>query len=102
MNRRLFLETATGFALQSRMQRLTSTSREPSPEHRLPESDIEYRRASSYIEETPIPEYHWASESAYDAFRDVKYGIRIHWGIYSIVGQAHESWPYLKNVLRRA
>ena len=32
----------------------------------------------------PRSEYHWAPESAYEAFRDMKYGIRIHWGIYSV------------------
>lgn len=42
-----------------------------------------------------MPEYHWAPEAAYEAFRDVKYGVRIHWGIYSVAGLLHESWPFL-------
>ena len=33
--------------------------------------------------------------AAYEAFRDMKYGIRIHWGLYSVAGFETESWPYL-------
>lgn len=64
-------------------------------EHRLPETDSHYRRVKSYVEEVPVPEYRWAPRQAYEAFRDMKVGVRVHWGIYSITGQAHESWPYL-------
>lgn len=63
--------------------------------HRLPETDSHYRQVRSYVEEVPVPEYHWAPPQAYEAFRDMKVGVRVHWGIYSITGQAHESWPYL-------
>ncbi len=52
-------------------------------------------RYDPYVELTPVPEYHWASESAYEAFRDMKFGIRIHWGIYSIWHRGPESWPFL-------
>ncbi len=48
-----------------------------------------------YIEKTPVADYHWASQSAYEAFQDMKFGIRIHWGIYSIWHRGAESWPYL-------
>lgn len=48
-----------------------------------------------YIEKTPVPEYHWAPPSAYEAFEDVKFGIRIHWGIYSLWHRGPESWPFL-------
>ena len=48
-----------------------------------------------YIEDVPVPEYQWASEAAYEAFNDLKYGIRIHWGLYSALG-IEASWPYLK------
>src|SRR5579875_3540319 len=64
-------------------------------QHRLPETDSHYRHVKSYIEDVPVPEYHWAPSQAYEAFRDMKVGVRVHWGIYSITGQAHESWPYL-------
>jgi alpha-L-fucosidase len=48
-----------------------------------------------YIESTPIAEYHNAPTSAYEAFQDMKFGIRIHWGIYSIWHRGPESWPFL-------
>src|SRR6185503_11497302 len=32
---------------------------------------------------------------AYESFRDIKFGIRVHWGIYSQQGFDHESWPFL-------
>jgi alpha-L-fucosidase len=50
----------------------------------------------SYIEDEPIPEYQWASDAAYEAFRDMKYGVRIHWGLYSVAGFTRESWPFLE------
>jgi alpha-L-fucosidase len=65
------------------------------PIHRLPETDSHYRQVKGYVEDVPVPEYRWASSQAYESFRDIKVGIRIHWGIYSIRGQANESWPYL-------
>ena len=52
-------------------------------------------RDEDYIETTPVPEYHSAPASAYEAFQDMKFGIRIHWGIYSIWHRGAESWPYL-------
>ena len=39
--------------------------------HRLPENDSHYRRVRDYVEEAPVPEYRWASEQAYEAFRDM-------------------------------
>jgi alpha-L-fucosidase len=63
--------------------------------HRLPLNDHHYRRVKSYIEDVPEPGYRWASSSAYEAFNDMKYGVRIHWGLYSAAGFAHESWPFL-------
>ncbi len=63
--------------------------------HFLPKTDSHYRQTESYIEDVPIPEYHWASEKAYEDFRDIKYGVRLHWGLYSIKGGPNESWPFL-------
>ena len=65
--------------------------------HRLPVTDQNYKRLKNYIEDEPIPEYSWASDEAYEAFQDMKYGIRIHWGIYSIWNLNGESWPFLGN-----
>ena len=36
-----------------------------------------------------------ASATAYESFRDMKFGVRVHWGIYSIWHRGAESWPYL-------
>src|SRR5208337_2916188 len=50
--------------------------------------------------ETPVPEYQHASPAAYEAFQDLKYGIRIHWGIYTLarakIGDpgGGESWMF--------
>jgi alpha-L-fucosidase len=49
-----------------------------------------------YIENEPIEGYHSAPASAYEAFQDMKFGVRIHWGIYSIWHRGAESWPFLE------
>jgi alpha-L-fucosidase len=64
----------------------------PAPAPGFPASVLE---PDSYIEETPIADYHSASTRAYEAFRDRKFGIRIVWGIYSIWHRGPESWPFL-------
>jgi alpha-L-fucosidase len=48
-----------------------------------------------YIEREPIDGYQNAPTSAYEAFQDMKFGARIHWGIYSIWNRGPESWPFL-------
>lgn len=63
--------------------------------HRLPKSDGHYLRTCGYVEEAPVREYTWAPDSAYEDFLDMKFGIRVHWGIYSILQQQNESWPFL-------
>ncbi len=40
---------------------------------------------------TVKPGYHHAPQPAIDAFKDLKFGIRIHWGLYCLIG-SHESW----------
>jgi len=62
----------------------------------LPKTDSHYQKVISYIEAEPDSDYLHASEAAYEAFKDMKYGVRIHFGLYSILGQPGESWPYLK------
>jgi alpha-L-fucosidase len=63
--------------------------------HKLPRTDRNYGHTSGYIEDVPVPEYRWASQQAYEDFNDMKFGVRIHWGLYSITQQPKESWPYL-------
>ncbi|OHD48595.1 MAG: hypothetical protein A2096_01690 [Spirochaetes bacterium GWF1_41_5] len=38
-------------------------------------------------------DYLHAGEAAIERMLDWKFGIRIHWSIYSITGSGHESWP---------
>ena len=61
---------------------------------KLPASDTHYRIVKDYVEDTPESDYHQASEAAREAFRDMKFGVRIHWGVYAL-WQTGESWPLL-------
>ena len=77
----------------------TSMSRDayvpPKGNIRVPESDDQWIAVKDYVDE-PGPEYRHASESAFEAFRDIKYGVRIHWGLYSLQEWWDTSWPFLK------
>ena len=44
----------------------------------------------------PCPNTAGLPTAAYEAFRDIKYGVRLHWGLYSIKGEPKESWPFLE------
>jgi alpha-L-fucosidase len=59
---------------------------------KLPAGDSHYKRVKDYVEEVPDADYHHASEAAREAFRDMKFGVRIHWGVYSL-WETGESWP---------
>ena len=60
LDRRTFLSTALMSPLFVR-DGLASTS-----EHRLPASDQHGKMVSSFVENTPVSQYHWAPESAYE------------------------------------
>jgi len=92
MNRRRFL--VSGISATAVWNRVCPAADRVN--HYLPKSDTHYRRVQSYVEDIPVPEYRWASGAAYERFRDIKYGVRLHWGPYSILGQPGESWPFLK------
>jgi len=92
MNRRRFLMSS--ISATAALSRAAAASDRVN--HYLPTSDTHYRRVQSYVEDVPVPEYRWASDAAYERFRDIKYGVRLHWGPYSILGQPGESWPFLK------
>jgi alpha-L-fucosidase len=62
------------------------------PIHGFPPSELNF---DPYVEKTPIAGYRNASESACEAFEDMKFGVRIHWGMYSIWHRGSESWPFL-------
>ena len=61
---------------------------------RLPASDTHYQRVKGYVEDVPDSDYHQASEAAREAFRDLKFGVRIHWGVYCL-WETGESCPLL-------
>jgi len=61
---------------------------------KLPASDTHYQRVKGYVEDVPEADYHQASEAAREAFRDMKFGVRIHWGVYCL-WETGESWPLL-------
>ena len=90
MNRREFLAT-TAAAVAGACAHHGATQA-PRRIHGFPESQL---KDTPYVESTPIAEYHSAPASAYEAFQDMKFGIRIHWGIYSIWSRGAESWPFL-------
>ena len=62
---------------------------------RLPSHDTHWKQVSSYVEETPQPDYEQASDAAREAFRDLKFGVRLHWGVYASLG-VDASWPFLQ------
>ncbi|KAA6321024.1 hypothetical protein EZS27_029276 [termite gut metagenome] len=62
----------------------------------LPKMDNHYKTVQYYVENELDVDYLHASEEAHEAFRDIKFAVRIHWGIYSIWEMDGESWGYLK------
>lgn len=89
MNRRQFLASTAALTAASLCSGLEQAPEQP---HGFPASLL---KGDPYIENSPVAEYHSASASAYEAFQDMKFGIRIHWGIYSIWHRGAESWPFL-------
>jgi alpha-L-fucosidase len=63
---------------------------------RVPEANGHLLAVAGYVEDTIDPDYRHASVDAYEAFYDLKFGVRIHWGLYSIWNLQNESWPFLK------
>jgi alpha-L-fucosidase len=91
MNRREFL-TSTAAALATTYT-FPSFAQSREPVYGFPASQL---KRDPYVEKVPISEYHSAPASAYEAFQDMKFGVRIHWGIYSIWHRGAESWPFLE------
>ena len=64
---------------------------------KLPAADTHYRNVKSYVEDTPNPDYYQASDAARAAFRQMKYGVRIHWGVYAMLDYGcNASWPLVR------
>ncbi len=60
---------------------------------RFPEHVV---RSAAYTGLEPDADYRHASPAAYEAFRAIKYGVRIHWGLYANYPDSEESWHFLK------
>jgi alpha-L-fucosidase len=71
------------------------------PNYHSPENETHYREVKAYIETEPEPDYAHAPDSAREAFQDMKYSVRIHWGMYSLLKLEHESWPFLQMPLEQ-
>jgi alpha-L-fucosidase len=63
---------------------------------KLPESEVHWKAVKNYIEESPAEDYQHAPASAIEAFKQIKYAVRIHWGLYSMQRLQQESWPFLQ------
>ena len=64
---------------------------------KLPATDNHYRQVKRYVEDTPNPDYSQAPESSRAAFRQMKYGVRIHWGVYAKLDYGcNASWPFVR------
>jgi len=98
MTCKMFLAHATAAALFAAAQNAFAAADQPPGGSngfvKLPAGDSHYKRVKDYVEEVPDPDYHQASDAAREAFRDMKFGVRIHWGVYCLWETA-ESWPLL-------
>src|SRR4029453_4294601 len=63
---------------------------------RLPTTDAHYGPVKDYVEAVPQADYKHAPPAAVEAFKEIKYGVRIHWGLYSQRFSGGESWPFLQ------
>ena len=90
MNRRDFVTTTAALAAAATVPSVLSQVAESG--HGFPPSLL---KGDPYIENPPIASYHSAPPESYEAFQDMKFGVRIHWGIYSIWHRGNESWPFL-------
>lgn len=105
MNRRKFIKNSSAlsagtlihFATPAVMckNKMPDAKQKADFSHRLPASDGHYLRTCGYVEDTPITDYTWAPPSTYEDFNDMKFGIRLHWGPYSIGHNQGESWNFL-------
>ncbi len=92
MNRLRFLATSGVLMATSTLRGVGQSS--PSSIHGFPPAVLE---GDLHIENEPIADYRNALASTNEAFRDMKFGVRIHWGIYSIWRRGGESWPNICN-----
>jgi alpha-L-fucosidase len=71
------------------------------PDYHAPDNEGHMLQVNAYVERDPVPGYAHAPDPARQAFQDMKYGVRIHWGLYSLWRLRNESWPFLRMSLKR-
>jgi alpha-L-fucosidase len=74
---------------------LPPRARSSDAEIRLPSNDAHWAPVKDYVEPVPEAGYKHAPPAAVEDFKDIKYGVRIHWGLYSGRFEGGESWPFL-------
>ena len=82
-------------ALPALLATLAAVALPAADDVRLPATDAHFAPVRDYVEAVPEAGYRHAPASAFEAFRDMKYGVRIHWGLYSGRFPGGESWPFL-------
>lgn len=93
VNRREFLSSGIAAGVAAALRDPRARQQPADVRGRFPASELQ---TVPYIENDPISGYDPAPRSAYEAFQDMKFGVRIHWGIYSIWHRGAESWPFLQ------
>jgi alpha-L-fucosidase len=71
------------------------------PDYHAPENEGHMLQVNAYVEREPEAGYAHAPAEAREAFQDMKYGVRIHWGLYTLWQLRNESWPFLRMSNRR-
>jgi alpha-L-fucosidase len=64
---------------------------QPDRDGRIIRGHTDSRQWRPYMANADLGSYRHAPEEAYESFRDMKFGLRIHWGVYSII-QGRASW----------
>jgi alpha-L-fucosidase len=82
------------FLFQEQREQSTAVLKDRARGIRLPETDYHLQAVDGFVERSPDEDYLHASEAAYEAFRDTKFSVRVHWGIYSIWQMNGESWGF--------
>jgi alpha-L-fucosidase len=66
------------------------------PDYHAPDNEGHMLQVNAYVEREPDADYAHAPAEAREAFLDMKYGVRIHWGLYTLWQLRNESWPFLR------
>lgn len=80
----LFLMATVGLAQQSPVPM-------PDKDGRIISGRTGTHHWQPYMADADLSDYRHASPEAYEAFKDLKYGLRLHWGIYALL-HGQESW----------